>query len=177
MKGLHLYVSGGRICESVWLVHTSLMVGTLIETCKPCTQPLLQSTRNRNKKNESFIVDGDFNADVGSCSEYDNSKVVGMCGLGQENQRGQWLKQWCDLENLIGNTFYPKSHDRRVTYVGPNLRERQIDFIFLDQYLRRYLRDSSSTTELDLGSHHRGVHARFMWPIRTEKRLCNMHRR
>ena len=85
-------------------------------------------------RKESFNVGGDFNAEVGCCKEHDNSKVVGMCGLNDENARGQWLKQWCDTEYLtIANTIYPKSINDRVTYIGPNKRERQIDYILIDQ--------------------------------------------
>ena len=99
-----------------------------------------------------FILAGDFNAEVGSRLDSDSSRVVGPCGLHSENSRGQWLKQWATLENLvITNTFFSKPMQSRMTHVGPSGHQRQIDFILVDRPCWRKVRDSGSVEDIDMG--------------------------
>eukprot|EP00973_Karenia_brevis_P054483 7571446-Karenia_brevis.AAC.1 len=67
---------------------------------------------------------------MGERNESDDWKATGAHSFGIENSRGQWLKQWCSIQSFaISNTFFPKRPDTRATFVGPNGRPRQIDYI------------------------------------------------
>ena len=75
--------------------------------------------RSAKKNKERFILGGDFNAEVGEKDETDNSVALGMFGHGSENSRGQWLKSWCELEDLVlTNTFFSKQPRHRITYTS-----------------------------------------------------------
>ena len=105
-----------------------------------------------------IIIGGDYNAEVGSRDDGDNNHIIGKHGLNETNTRGEWLKCWATAERLtICNTSFSKTIVNRTTFVGPNGRPRQLDYILVSQTLRRSLRDAGSTTILDLGSDHRAV--------------------
>jgi exonuclease III len=109
-----------------------------------------------------FILAGDFNAEVGSRSDHDDFRVLGPHGLNLENCRGQWLKQWATLEDLVfANTFFSKPPAGRITHVGPSGRARQIDYILVDRRLWPQVRDSGSVPHLSMGSDHTCVHLRI----------------
>jgi len=130
--------------------------------------------KEAGKKQERFVVGGDFNAVVGHRTDHDNPANVGMHGLGEENSRGQWLKQWCCLENmLIANTFFPKHPDSKFTHVSTNGNRRQIDFVIIDKPLQRKLMDSSSDNSIDMGWDHRTVYA--LLALRDLKRRKRNH--
>ena len=106
-------------------------------------------------KRLEIIIGGDFNADVGSHTEGDDCRVVGMHGLNEENSRGQWLKHWATKERLmLTNTFFSKTPQLRTTLVGPNGRPRQLDYFLAPISLRRSVQDAVSTSVPDMGSDH-----------------------
>ena len=106
----------------------------------------------------------DCNAVVGQQSEHDNPAIIGARGLGIESSRGQWLKQWCTLEDLvITNTCFPKRDDNKVTHIGPNGNRRQIVHFLVDRCFKQKVRDSGSVHHLDLGSGHKALLLRLFW--------------
>ena len=120
--------------------------------------------RESVQQRRRFILCGDFNAEVGSWAEYDNERIIGNYGLNSENSRGQWMKQWSTNNNLaITNTFFSKRPCNRETFIGPNGRPRQLDYILMDKLLFRMLHDSCSTSLLQLGSDHKAVRAKLLF--------------
>ena len=82
-------------------------------------------------KRESTILGGDFNAEVGSASQYDRGKVIVKHGVNHESPRGRWLKDWSGSEKSgLANAFYPNHENAKLIYVGPDGQRRQIDVIF-----------------------------------------------
>jgi hypothetical protein len=57
-----------------------------------------------------------------------------------------------------------------VTYVGPNLRPRQIDFILIDQKTKRLLQDAASIQALNMGSDHRTVSMKLRLDVKPKIR-------
>ena len=122
-------------------------------------------------KNRYSFLGSDCNAVVGQQSEFDNPTTIGKHGLGIENSRGQWLKQWCTLEGLvITNTKFPKRDERKVTHIGPTGNQRQIDYIMIDRCFASKVFDSGSVHFLDLGSDHKTVLMRLVWKRRLQSK-------
>ena len=112
----------------------------------------------RECKDRRLIICGDFNAETGSRTNYDNERIIGKYGLNTENQKGQWMKLWATSINMvITNTFFSKRPCNRETFIGPNGCPRQLDYILMDKTLVHMLQDSGSSTSLNLGSDHKAV--------------------
>ena len=110
------------------------------------------------KRKEHVIIAGDFNAEIGERNDFDDPRFIGKHSVGNTNPRGAWLKRFCCLNSItIANTLYTKPTEKITTYIGPNQRPRQIDFILIDQKTKRLLQDAASTQALDMGSDHRTV--------------------
>ena len=117
------------------------------------------------------LLAGDFNASTGACTENDNRKTTGPHAVQPENSRGQWLKNWATNHNfVIANTSFRKQEENLVTYVSPSKMERQIDNILIDRYLRSKLKDIYSSNDLDLGSDHKSLIARFGFSTSSTRR-------
>ena len=123
------------------------------------------------RKKQYIIIAGDFNAEVGERNEFDNSQYMGKHSMGTTNPRGAWLKRYCCFNSLtIANTLYPKPRERMVTYIGPNSRPRQIDFVLIDQKTKRLLQDAASTLDLNMRSDHKAVKIRFRLDVKLKSR-------
>ena len=123
------------------------------------------------RKKQYMIIAGDFNAEVGERNEFDDSQFVGKHSMGTTNPRGAWLKRYCCFNSLtIANTLYPKPRERMVTYIGPNSRPRQIDFVLVNQKTKRLLQDATSTLDLDMRSDHKAVKIRFRLDVKLKSR-------
>ena len=117
-----------------------------------------------------MIIAGDFNAEIGERNDCDNPQFIGRHSIGTTNPRGAWLKRFCCFNSLaIANTLYIKSEENVITYVGPNRRPRQIDFILIDQKTKRLLKDAASTAELNMGSDHKAVKMKLRLNVKFKK--------
>ena len=96
---------------------------------------------------------GDFNSKVGSER---SGTIVGPFGIGEKNERGDRLIEWCKEQNLtIMNTWF-KNHPRRCwTWKSPGDRTRnQIDFILMQERFRNSLTSCKAMPGADCGSDH-----------------------
>lgn len=95
---------------------------------------------------------GDFNAKVG---EGDEPGIVGKFGLGERNEAGDRLMQFCQENNLqIANTFFMQPKRRLYTWSHPDgIHRNQIDFILCQ---KRWSSVSAAKTlpGADCGSDH-----------------------
>lgn len=95
----------------------------------------LQETVNKISSRDITIIMGDFNAKVGNDLEKNNA--CEKFGLGQANERGERLVDFCnENEMIITNTIF-KQHPRRLyTWISPDGKTRnQIVYIL---YKRRW---------------------------------------
>ena len=94
-------------------------------------QDLLELTP---KKDVLFII-GDWNANVGS---QETPGVTGNFGLGERNEAGQTLIEFCQENALvIANTLFQQHKRRLYTWTSPDGQHRnQIDYILCSQRWR-----------------------------------------
>ena len=68
---------------------------------------MMDSALERSRRNgHHIILAGDFNAEVGSCMEWDDGTIIGPSPLHNRSARGEWFISWCSLQELrLSNTF------------------------------------------------------------------------
>ena len=96
---------------------------------------------------------GDMNAKVGANAYAD---VPGSFGIGELNERGEKLLQWC-VENkiCITNTQFQKPKKRLETWISPGRRTiNQINFIMIDKLFRNAVLDTQVDPKVDCDSDH-----------------------
>ncbi|XP_049864013.1 craniofacial development protein 2-like [Schistocerca gregaria] len=105
------------------------------------------------KGDENLIVMGDWYSVVGKGRE---GNVVGEYELGQRNERGSHLVEFCTEHNLIiGNTWF-KNHKRRLyAWKNPGDTKRyQIDYIMVRQRFRNQVLNCKTFPGADVDSDH-----------------------
>ena len=116
----------------------------------------LQRTMDNTAKQDVLIVMGDLNAKVGSDDGAWNG-VIGQHGIGEENERGERLLNFCSSNNLvITNTLFKQTKlQRKWTWTSPDGHTRNmIDFIMIS---KRWKSDVQSCRSFaaDVGSDHK----------------------
>ncbi|XP_039290975.1 craniofacial development protein 2-like [Nilaparvata lugens] len=98
----------------------------------------IEEVLNYVKDNETLIILGDWNAVVG---EGRDGEVIGEYGLGNRNERGQRLVDFCVEKNfVIANTIFKQPLRRRYTWTQPgDIARYQIDYIILRKKHKRYI--------------------------------------
>ena len=88
------------------------------------------------------------------------------------------MKQWCTNNNMvITNTMFPKHPENRVTFVGPNGRPRQLDYILVPKAFIHMVQDSGSSKLLQMGSDHNAVMTKFkLRPARRRSKKPQKHK-
>lgn len=96
-------------------------------------------------KRYSLFIMGDFNAKVGGLNRtHPNS--VGKCTLGNFNERGLALANFCTRNNLLLiNSIFMKSHKNLWTWLSPGGNYRnQMDFIITRTKDKQCIHDSTT---------------------------------
>ncbi|XP_072402422.1 uncharacterized protein [Diabrotica undecimpunctata] len=116
------------------------------------------------KKNEITLIMGDFNAKVGQSK---TGKVVGNFGLGERNERGDRLVQFCQEHNLVlTNTLFKLPHRRLYTWKSPadspdKIIRNQIDYIAAPIRFRNSIKAVKTYPGADVASDHNPVVCKF----------------
>lgn len=141
----------------------------------------LEEVLKSTKSNHSTIVMGDFNAKIGQGSV---DKCVGEYGLGERNQRGDRMVEFCQTEDMVVvNTLFQLPERRRYTWKSPQDRpdkivRNQIDFILIKQRFRNSILSAKTYPGADIGSDHNPVVACFRMKLKvikkTEQRYADM---
>ena len=107
-------------------------------------------------RNNKYILLGDFNAKVGTDQQENWPREVGKYGLGQANDRGYHLLQFCAINELvITNTLFKHKKARRVTWTSPDGgTANQIDYIIVQQKWKSRIKNYRSYQSADIGSDH-----------------------
>ncbi|XP_060521344.1 craniofacial development protein 2-like [Cylas formicarius] len=125
------------------------------------------------RTNEINIILGDFNAKVGRGR---TGSVVGDWGLGERNNRGEGLVQYCEENNLmIANTWFKLPARRLYTWKSPqdnnyHVVRNQIDYIIINRRFRNYITKISTMPGADIASDHNSVCANIVLRLAKPKR-------
>ena len=108
------------------------------------------------------VVVGDFNAKVGSAEL--GETFIGKHGLGNRNERGQTLVDFCSANQLyMLNSRFQKRDSRKWTWLAPNMQTRNaIDYV-LSRHVSMFL-DVSIVGSFNFASDHRLVMAKLRVP-------------
>lgn len=121
----------------------------------------LQREINNSPKSDQLVVMGDFNAKVGTGQDADLA-VMGKYGIGERNERGDRLVDFCFANNLfITNTKFKQTRESRTwTWESPDGRtHNQIDYILVQRRLVSSIHNSRAYPSADCGSDHQLVMA------------------
>lgn len=125
------------------------------------------------KKHEINIVMGDFNAKVGQ------GKVegyVGDYGLGERNDRGDRLVQFCQEKDfIVSNTMFQLPPRRLYTWKSPadktdHIVRNQIDYVLISRRHRNTVKSLKTYPGTDIGSDHNPLVAKLCIKL---KKLCH----
>lgn len=101
-------------------------------------------TVNKVPKREIMIVMGDFNAKIGNIkNDNDLSTVVGRWGIGDRNERGEKLADFCAENGLfISNSGFQHHVRRLYTWLSPDGRTKnQIDYVLIRNRWKTSIKD------------------------------------
>ncbi|XP_008486054.1 craniofacial development protein 2-like, partial [Diaphorina citri] len=134
----------------------------------------IQKLLDETKGGDNIILMGDWNAAVG---EGEEAPFVGPYGLGNRNERGNRLIEFCAKNKLIiTNTWFKHHKRRRYTWKSPgDIIRTQIDYIIVKQRFRNQIKDCRSYASPDIDSDHNMVLAKGILKYkRLKTKKCNI---
>jgi len=142
-----------------------------VEECVEGFYEQLQKTIDSIPKGDAIIIMGDMNAKVG---EGTSSQAMGRFGLGERNDAGDRLIEFCEINNLgLMNTFFPQPKRRLYTWTSPDGKHRnQIDYIMCNNRWRSAIQAMRTLPGADCGTDHELLMAEIRVKLRKSKRKC-----
>ena len=129
----------------------------------------LQLLKDKCPRHDITIVMGDLNAKVGS----DNTNlqhVMGKEGLGEMNNNGQLLTDFCNVNQLvIGGTVFPHKNIHKWTWKSPQGHQNQIDHMIICKKWRSCLKDVRVKRSADVASDHHLLVASVRTTLSTQR--------
>ncbi|XP_073820464.1 uncharacterized protein [Musca autumnalis] len=125
---------------------------------------------NMTKHHEITIVQGDFNAKVGQDIV---PGITGKHGLGERNERGSRMIQFCQEHNMkITNTMFSLPPRRLYTWKSPQDRpthivRNQIDYILINKRYSSFVTKTSTYPGADVPSDHVLLMTKLQTKLRT----------
>ncbi|XP_037931287.1 craniofacial development protein 2-like [Teleopsis dalmanni] len=116
-------------------------------------QSLIRSTKSR----DFLVVMGDFNAKIGQGTD---DAIVGKFVLGERNERGDRLAEFCRSNKLIiSNTFIKLPKRKLYTWKSPadtanKVIRNQIDFITISERYKNSIKFAKTFPGADVPSNH-----------------------
>ncbi|XP_071511057.1 craniofacial development protein 2-like [Diadema antillarum] len=136
----------------------------------------LGSTLRKIPKKDIKIIQGDWNAKIGTDSYEDWHGTVEKFAHGMTNDRGERLLEFCKLNNLtVANTLGDHKNSRRITWTSPDGRTRnQIDYILVETKCKTCIRPNKTRAfpGCDIGSDHNLV----MMTMKVKLRMIKKQR-
>uniref|UniRef100_A0A8D8SK11 Craniofacial development protein 2 n=1 Tax=Cacopsylla melanoneura TaxID=428564 RepID=A0A8D8SK11_9HEMI len=137
----------------------------------------LQNLLKTTKQEDVNIIIGDFNAKVGSEAV---DGCTGMFGLGDRNERGDRLVEFCQNEDfVIMNTTFKLPKRRLYTWKAPGdginnaIRRNQIDYILIKRRFRNAVKSTKTYPGADVSSDHNPVVAKIEVRLKKVERKNN----
>ena len=136
-----------------------IIIQTYMPTSAHCDEEVegiyeqIEELVDGEKANDNVVILGDWNAVVGQGRD---DKVVGEYGVGNRNERGEKLIEFCKMRKLmVANTWF-KHHKRKIyTWRKPGDTERyQLDYILVKQRYRNGVKNARSYPSADANSDH-----------------------
>ena len=115
----------------------------------------LQKAIDDTSKSDLVFLLGDFNARVGS--DWKTwSRVIGSEGVGEGNESGLKLLEFCSRNGLcITNTYFAHKPHHKTTWMHPRSKQwHMIDFVITRQRDRRFVRNTRVYRSIDCWSDH-----------------------
>ena len=111
----------------------------------------LQDFLELKPKNDVLFTIGDWNAKVGT---HEIPGVIGIFGLGVQNEAGQRLIEFCQENALVvTNTLFQQHKRRLYTWTSPDGQHRyQIDYILCSQHWRSSVQSAKMRSGVNCGS-------------------------
>ena len=148
-----------RLCLiSVHMPHAGYSDEDFEATLLAIEETVLESRKNRRLN----IVGIDANSIIGRASLVDDSRIVGSCGIGDRNQRGDSFVSWLHGNRLCAVTTIKPSRSHTWTHkLWRDGSTRQIDFVLTDEIRQENFTQWEVLDILDGTSDHRAVYTCF----------------
>ena len=132
----------------------------------------LQDKLNAIPKKHKKMILGDFNAKIGTEAYKNWEEVCGKFSIGDINESGEKLLQFCALNKLcVTNTLYKHKHQRLVTWRSPDNRtQNQIDFIIIQQSCKSIVKNCRVYNSADIDSDHSLLISTCVFMVKKIKR-------
>lgn len=118
----------------------------------------LEATLSKRHKKDLLIIQGDWNAKIGSDAYNNWAGTVGRFAFGTTNDRGLRLLEFAKTHNLtLANTLHPHKPSRSATWHSPDgMHHNQIDYILAPQRFKSSINKAKTRTYpgADIGSDH-----------------------
>ncbi|CAF3729507.1 unnamed protein product [Rotaria socialis] len=125
----------------------------------------LQQLVDATPKKDTIVIMGGWNAKVGS------KPITGITGnfeLGDRNEAGDRLLEFCQNNLFITNTCFQQPKRRLYTWTSPNGQyKNQIDYILCSQRWRSSIQLAKTRPGADCGSDHELLIAKFPMKLKT----------
>ena len=121
---------------------------------------LRRPPRTNTKRKDVLFIIGDWDAKVGT---QEISGVTGKFGLGEQNEVGQRLTEFCQENTwVIANTLFQQHKRWLYTWTSPNGQSwNQTDYIFCSQRWRSHIQSAKGRPGADCSSDHQFLIAKF----------------
>src|SRR3984885_9220133 len=115
----------------------------------------LQNVIDRTPTGDILVIIGDFNAKVGQ-KKGGNRNTMGDYGLGEQNEAGERLTEFCDGNSMsIMNTWFEQPKRRLYTWTSPDGKHKnQIDYILINKRWKSTINDVRTKPGADCGTDH-----------------------
>ena len=128
-------------------------------------------------KKDFLVIQGDWNAKIGTDTYEHWGGTAGRFGLGETNDRGLRLLDFAKSHKLtVANTLFPHKISRRSTWHAPNGKtHNQIDYILTPQRFKSSINKAQTRTfpGADIGSDHDMVLLTLRLKLKTQKKHNN----
>ena len=128
----------------------------------------IQVAVSYTKSSDIICIMGDLNAKVGNVTD---CNIIGNCGLGKLNERGQRLIGFCNENNMVFmNTWFQQPLCRLYTWKSPgDISRNQIDYIMINQRFQNCVKQAKTYPEADINSDHNPVTIKFKVKLKKIK--------
>ena len=118
----------------------------------------LEATIAKIPKKDIKIIQGDWNATIGTDAHKNWAGTTGKFGIGITNERGICLLEFTKMQDMvIANTRFRHKISRRTTWTSPDgITKNQIDYIMVDKKCAGSINGSKTRTfpGADIGTDH-----------------------